>query len=586
MYLLALDSTGTQPYIFGSNRLRHNIGASHLVAQATGAWALGALAHAAPKGQQTNVEDPATLSLRAAGEARSQIEKNDDLAAEVLYAGGGNVVALFRREEDADAFRKRLSHHLVERAPGLTLVDAGASLEWGGAQAEERAGAAARLSAVLDTVLRELGRKKAARRVPPRPVGRSVTRRGQIHGQPAVGWKDPPAGADPGEASYPISAEAKAKEDSLHHAHQRLRRLLPLPEGYAYPYEMDNLGRAKGEQSLVAVVHADGDRMGRRLQSVARQDAPAGADPDRAFARRMRAFSEDVREAARGAMRDVVRGLYDFVEEHREDSTGEVQLPGVEAPLELQKRGGQWLLPLRPIVFGGDDVTFVCDGRLGPALAARYARRFEARAGARETFEGRVTPTASAGVAIVKSRSPFSRAYDLSEELARSAKDKRADMDPVGSCMDWHLALGDIAGPLEKVRAQYEVSSPGETVRQLTVRPVAITGGQSSDVARWETLRARTRDFRTTEHARGKLKQLRETLPKGEDATAAFVEEQGMSGLFPGGAGGYHGDKTPYLDALELMDFAVLDDALEAYEQSSSGDGSGDAQAETESAER
>ena len=38
-----LDTTGIQPYIFGSNRLRENIGASYLVSQATDNWAREAL---------------------------------------------------------------------------------------------------------------------------------------------------------------------------------------------------------------------------------------------------------------------------------------------------------------------------------------------------------------------------------------------------------------------------------------------------------------------------------------------------------------------------------------------------------------
>lgn len=40
MQLLILDTSQIQPYVFGSNRLRENIGASYLVAQATGQWGL------------------------------------------------------------------------------------------------------------------------------------------------------------------------------------------------------------------------------------------------------------------------------------------------------------------------------------------------------------------------------------------------------------------------------------------------------------------------------------------------------------------------------------------------------------------
>ena len=47
------------------------------------------------------------------------------------------------------------------------------------------------------------------------------------------------------------------------------------------------------------------------------------------------------------------------------------------------------IFPLRPIVFGGDDLTFVCHGRIGLALAARYLQYFEA---ARAPKAGRTQP--------------------------------------------------------------------------------------------------------------------------------------------------------------------------------------------------
>ncbi len=73
---------------------------------------------------------------------------------------------------------------------------------------------------------------------------------------------------------------------------------------------------------------------------------------------------------------------------------------------------GQERLPFRPIVFGGDDVTFVCEGRLGLPLAAHYLARLA---------EG-ILPDgdplyARAGIAIVKTHYPFARAYELADEL-------------------------------------------------------------------------------------------------------------------------------------------------------------------------
>jgi hypothetical protein len=570
MHLLALDSTGTQEYIFGSNRLRHNIGASHLVARATGSWALEAVVRAASP-YQTNVQDAPTLELEDSDDQAYWIEENTDLAAEVLYAGGGNVVVLFREEQVVNDFRRQLSQVLIERAPELTLVEKGQPFDWEAAAGQD-AGSTPELSKALDTALRDLGREKEARRIPPRPVNRSVTQSGQIHGQPAIAMQDPPPEADDDEEPYPISAEAKAKEKYLHRANQRLKKLLPLPEGYAYPYQLGKLGQAEGEQSFIAVVHADGDRMGKLLQKVADPTLPEETRrPNRAFVQRMREFSEVVREAALGAMKDMVGEMHAFIEENRNGGE-EVELPGVEAPLQLDRRDGDLLLPLRPIVFGGDDVTFVCDGRLGLALAARYVRRFKTRFKTRAEESDLLPPslnaTASAGVSIVKTHYPFSRAYDLAEELTRSAKDQRdQESGPDGSYMDWHVALDDFPGSLEAVRKQYQLSGQTDprysSELSLTVRPVAVTGGMKSGENRWEKIRDHVQDFRQTGHARSKVKELREKLRQGPAAVEAFVTRQGLENLLNGNATGFtDNNETFYLDVLELMDLALLDNKL------------------------
>jgi hypothetical protein len=38
LVVTVLDTTGIQPYIFGSNRLRENVGASYLVSQTKDEW--------------------------------------------------------------------------------------------------------------------------------------------------------------------------------------------------------------------------------------------------------------------------------------------------------------------------------------------------------------------------------------------------------------------------------------------------------------------------------------------------------------------------------------------------------------------
>ncbi|NJP11256.1 MAG: hypothetical protein HC866_18740 [Leptolyngbyaceae cyanobacterium RU_5_1] len=145
-----------------------------------------------------------------------------------------------------------------------------------------------------------------------------------------------------------------------------------------------------------------------------------------------------------------------------------------------------YFLPFRPIVFGGDDVTFVCDGRLGVSLAIEYLNQFETCAKDPQTglLDWDVTAnkfvvkgaTAAAGVAIVKTHYPFARAYGLAEDLCDDAKKLRTHFrdkleDWEGSTLDWHYALSGLFGGIDDIRDR-EYTVPAGS---LTLRPVALS---------------------------------------------------------------------------------------------------------------
>src|SRR4051812_20536798 len=116
--LSVLDTTGIQDYIFGSNRLRENVGASFLVEQATRDW-VGSLL---PSPHNFGTDGVIRLGPLEAPDSEAQ--------AEVIYRGGGNVVFLTRDVETARAFVRRLSGKVIESAPGLELAAAHMEFDW------------------------------------------------------------------------------------------------------------------------------------------------------------------------------------------------------------------------------------------------------------------------------------------------------------------------------------------------------------------------------------------------------------------------------------------------------------------------
>jgi len=91
--LTLLDTTGIQDYIFSSNRLQENIGASELVYRANSLWAFEALHEIGGKDEDKhNIRNHTELEW----EYSDKCIENDDLDAEVIQAAGGNLLILFK----------------------------------------------------------------------------------------------------------------------------------------------------------------------------------------------------------------------------------------------------------------------------------------------------------------------------------------------------------------------------------------------------------------------------------------------------------------------------------------------------------
>jgi len=383
-------------------------------------------------------------------------------------------------------------------------------------------------------------------------------------GLPAVGVTssiEPPIDDEPG---YPASAEVLAKLQNIGAARERLKNILPPPNGYKYPGELDHLGRSRGEYSYIAVVHIDGNDMGRRKKKIG--EKYKDSQQNRAYIKAMRAFSDGVKGAAQQALKSVNDKLVERLRQnggncillYRNDERGrKVKIAEVELkPLN----DGTYCLPILPVVYGGDDVTFVCDGRLGVSLAIKYIRSFEEETAKRPECWGKVT--ACAGIAIVKAHYPFAQAYKLAEELCKSSKNYRRKKEIEGSCLDWHFALSGFSGSIEEIRErEYKVKEGW-----LTLRPVTLDANPRETHRAWPVVRKGIKEFRRNDWVgrRNKLKALRDALRAGSEAVEEFVlkfEINKLSDVEPSMSGwskkGWHGNYCGYFDVIELSDWFI-----------------------------
>lgn len=563
--LLLIDTTQTQRYIFGSNRLMENIGGSYLVAMATEQWVL-----------HTVYRKIDNHNVRQTAEGQYEIDpdrhfEKDDLTLEVLVAGGGNSILLGRDQEAIKTFLYHYSRRLLKDAPDIPIYTAQHAFAW----EKNPAGLAAAISTLMGPIADEAKRTRPHSQ---QLLGVGVTVACRATGLPAVQMSQPVRDDSP----YPISAEIAAKHavadrDRVNNkpslADHYLRRELPIDEDkykdkYRYPGDFDDMVARQGEANYIAIVHADGDGIGDRLKAL-----DSGENwPNRRYIEERRAFSDKLKMATRKALRATLASLTKKL--HDDSDRGEKGnrlrwfYGDEEMLIELKatKEGrNQFYLPFRPIISGGDDITFVCDGRIGLALALNYVNAFK-----QATAQLMGQPiSASAGVSIVRTHYPFARAYNLAEELMEHAKQERQQegwRDEEIGAIDWHFTVGGLYGSVEEIRRR-EYS---HDTRSLTLRPVAVEQPQKAEERNWHTVEKGIAIFQEAKEPeekrvwstrRNKVKALREALREGPEAVERFrtlyLDNQELPDVgFPDfRSDGYRNERCGYFDALELSDW-------------------------------
>ncbi len=464
-----------------------------------------------------------------------------ELASEeaIVYKGGGNAMLIFESEGAADAFARQLTRRTLDRARGLGLVVKRKSFD---PQKDS-------LVKVHQKLRKELAQRKRDRALSTPLAGLGVTAACVYTGAPAVALND---------EGQLVSVEVQHKLAAEKAGKKRLERLLPrvAEDGYDFVYDFDDFG-TRGEASYLAVIHTDGNRMGDRIKKLGEQYARP--DQNEQYRRALADFSKSVQNAADLALRATVDALLDAVVVKKTDK-GERRSIGDKVPIHRRDSDHKWLLPFRPIVFGGDDVTFVCEGRLGLAVAAKYLQVFS-----RQSLSDGELAYCRGGVAVVKSHYPFSRAYDLAEALCASAKGYINDARVEGrlTALDWHFAVSGLVLPLKEVR-QREYTVPAGS---LLLRPLRLDP-PDGDWRSWGTFTVMLAEFQREggdwAGRRNKIKALRDALRQGREATQHFLALQGLT-LPPISdqlqymtTDGWHSSgRCGYWDAVEALDFYV-----------------------------
>ena len=399
---LFYGSISKQDYIFTSNKLKENIGASIIIDK---------------------------ITSKMPSEIDKRYKENE------VYSGGGSSLYKFENGEEAKAFIKAVSEKILIDYPGIEVFMVVEEYD------DE-------VTKAIDRAYAKLAKKKNQRKNSGQQLSFGIEKVCSSTGLPAKGEYTEPDGRTR-YISY--ETEVKIKNDIRYKKFQDL-----IPEGYEFPSMFSEL--IKGEKSYIAVVHIDGNRMGRLLDEVKNgYDYLSGdiAQKNKEYLMNLKRFSDDIIRAYEESFKAMTK----TIEENKKkifDCTN------------IKEK----ILPIIPVIVAGDDITYVTNGKIGIETARIFLEHLSKKQ-IRLYSDRNARLNACAGVAIARVTNPFSKTYQLAEDLCRNAKVKLLDEygDKDYSLIDWHIEQGEFIGSIIEIREKYYVS---EDKKNLTMRPLYI----------------------------------------------------------------------------------------------------------------
>ncbi|BAU44935.1 hypothetical protein [Leptolyngbya sp. O-77] len=488
MFLVLLETSGNQSYIFSTNKLRENVGASELTFRAGTKWVLDAVAenggHSHLRVWNKNSQGEAEVRENEIRDKlmnpqwNPPLEEASNTAAEIILATSGKALILTRDKERARGIIQAVTLKALEEAPGLDIFGVFKEFNW------ERDN----LSDVNEQVHRKFAEARSHNATHHlRFLRLPVVDQCATSGLPA-NEVDPKAA---GGESVLRSRVSVAKRRNYDNNTQRIQELLDrnqIPQKFARSIKAlddeidsedegqsvdDEDERQSRQGSWRAVIHADGNGLGEIFLKFGAHLTKLGkmtgdiSQNNRTYVDALRRFSLALDVCTEQA----------FITALRSFGTG------------LEK------LPIVPLVLGGDDLTVICDGKAALRFTQQFLLAFEAETQKTDDahYHGILPEIAEAalgvnrlsscaGVAIIKPHFPFSVAYELSESLMQSAKEVKRKLTHVlpnetkavpypCSALDFHVLYDTSGVNLRQIRDRLSPTSD----THLYIAPYIVT---------------------------------------------------------------------------------------------------------------
>lgn len=322
-----------------------------------------------------------------------------------VIAAAGNIKYEFDSKEECEKVVRVFPKKVMEAAPGITISQAVVE------EKEEEFGT------LVDTLEAKL---RAQRNRPMRSLtmGLMGIQRSRATGLPAVKTED---------GEFIDLSTAPKREKGKKGTRQRLCNDAfgdNVANNKNFPF---NISDICNKNNWVAVIHADGNGLGQIVQKI-------GKDKEK-FSNFSKSLDAATHAAAQAAY-TVISDKYHFETET--------------------------IIPIRPIVVGGDDFTVICRGEFAIEYVEAYMENFEKETEKKlsDIGVGADVPkklTACAGVAFIKANYPFYYGYNLAEALCDAAKkdaktDERMENGIAPSCLMFHKVQDSFVAGYDEIK--------------------------------------------------------------------------------------------------------------------------------------
>ena len=459
MILAEYSIRSKQEYIFRTNRLLEIVGASEIIAKIWDVF------FEVAENQGIKIERAKNNEFKF--EEICKKFKDGSLGAVELFCGGGNVSLLFASKTVFGKMNKAFSYIVLDKYPGIVPMVAFCESEGKNGSFEKD--------------FRKLRKNSDNKKNVMSPQWDIFT---------------VPFAMTDGNSFLPCCKKVKIASGKLvpmsKESYVKYREGRKIADEEEEVKKLDVMVTRRGVESLLAVVHVDGNNMGLKIAKVFR-----GAKTYNIAIPRMREFVATTSDCFENSWMEALNIRKE-----------ELQLKFKE---EIQRdilKGSSF--SYRRIVGSADDVTFICNARFALDYTDAYLKMVN---NYHSNHESKWKYSCCAGICIFQSHYPFSLAYKMAEQACNDGAKKKVhpNGDASGAIeegwVDFHFLHGGMVGDLGVIR-------DSQGTRECMARPWLIS---------WST-----KDIRAQEKAEkekfslSKMQKLKECLEKRR-ADGSFV---------------------------------------------------------------